>query len=455
MANRIIVVDDEQDFLESVKRGLMTGGITNVYLEVDARKAASAFENGELFDIALIDINMPNLGGIELLDVIKNISPPTECIMISAVDEARTAIGCLKKGAYDYLVKPLSREDLLSSVTRALERKRLMEILDVRKTKTKPKVKNIYAFKSIVTQSSEMFKIFREAELHASSDIPILITGETGTGKELLAQAIHAASPRAKIQFTPINMESLNPQLFESQFFGHIKGAFTGAEKNQVGYLESSDRGTLFMDEIGNLPIDLQGKLLRLLQEGEYIKIGSSKPQKVNIRFIAATNANLELMIDNKQFRNDLFYRLKGGWLHLPPLRERKDDIPLLISSFIEELCGPAGCKIREEAMSLLMDYHFPGNVRELKTIVQAAGNLAQNEPISVKHLSIDSNLKKRLADKTRLETAEPIVPLQQIEKKYILKVYNELGKNKSQTASALGIALNTLKTKLESYGVT
>jgi two-component system response regulator AtoC len=293
MNNRIIIIDDELDFLQSVKRGLITSGIKNVRIETDPQKAAFSFENGELFDLALIDINMPNLSGIELLDIIKNSSPTTECIMVTALDEARTAVNCLKKGAYDYLVKPISREDLILSVNRAFERKRFMEILDLNKRKTLPKIENKDAFKPIITQSSSMIKILREAELHAASDIPILITGETGTGKELLARAIHESSTRAKFIFTPINMESLNLQLFESQFFGHTKGAFTGAEKDRLGYLESSNRGTVFLDEIGNLPIDLHGKLLRVLQEGEFIKIGSSKPQKVDVRIVAATNVDM------------------------------------------------------------------------------------------------------------------------------------------------------------------
>ena len=454
MENSIIAVDDEQDFLQSVMRGLTIGGLKNVHLEVDSRKAAAAFKNGEVFDLALIDINMPDLNGIELLDIIKTTSPSTECIMVSAVDEARTAIDCLKKGAYDYLVKPMSREDLLISVARALERKRLMEILDIRKTNASPKITNIDAFKSTVTQSSEMLRVLREAELHASSDIPILITGETGTGKELLAQTIHAVSPRAKFQFTPINMESLNMQLFESQFFGHTKGAFTGAEKNQVGYLESSDRGTLFLDEIGNLPIDLQGKLLRVLQEGEFITIGSSKPQKVNIRFIAATNADLERMVKQKRFRKDLYYRLKGGWLHLPPLRERKNDIPSLIKHFVIEFCGPDGINIEAEVLATLRKYDYPGNIRELKSIIQSTVNLAHGKTITIEHLPKNIPIQEKLSNKSNDIEPKPTLTLKQMEKKYILNVYNKFGKNKSQAARVLGIALNTLKSKLESYSV-
>ena len=248
MDNSIIVVDDERDFLESVRRGLITAGYKNVQTEVDARKVAADFENGKIFDIALIDITMPEMTGVDLLRVIKNTSPNTECVMVTAVDEARVAVDCLQKGAYDYLVKPISKEVLVSSLNRALERKRLVEIIDLGKRRTLPKIENQAAFKPIVTRSPDLLRLLREAELHAASDIPVLITGETGTGKELLSGAIHAASPRAGYAFTPVNMESLNASLFDAQFFGHTRGAFTGAEKDQVGYLESSNRGTLFLD---------------------------------------------------------------------------------------------------------------------------------------------------------------------------------------------------------------
>jgi two-component system response regulator AtoC len=455
MENRILIIDDETDFLQSVKRGLITSGYKNIETESDSRKAAYAVRDGELFDIALIDINMPQLSGMGLLEIIKDHSPLTECIMVTAVDEAKIAVRCLKKGAYDYLVKPISREDLATSVGRALERKRLLEILDIRKTKSKPKIEDQEAFKSIIAQSDEMLRVLKEAELHALSDIPILITGETGTGKELLAQAIHAASPRARFQFTALNIESVNPQLFESQFFGYTKGAFTGAEKDQNGYLEHTNRGTLFLDEIGNLPIEMQGKLLRFLQEGEFFKIGSTKPTSVNIRFIAATHANLNQMIAKMEFRKDLFYRIRGGWLHLPPLRDRKDDIPFLISSFVEKICGPDGCDIEQEAMSLLMNYDYPGNVRELKSIIESAINLAQQKTILSEHIRIDESAKKRLLEANRSSKEDSIVPLKEMQKKYILEAYRKLGKNKSQTARALGIALNTLRTKLESYGET
>jgi two-component system response regulator AtoC len=281
-----------------------------------------------------------------------------------------------------------------------------------------------------------------------------LITGETGTGKELLARAIHAASLRSGKTFAPVNMESLNPQLFESQFFGHTEGAFTGATQNRVGYLESAHRGTLFLDEIGNLPLELQGKLLRVLQEGEFIKIGTSAQRTVDIRFIAATNSDLERLMTQNRFRKDLYYRLKGGWLHLPPLRQRRDDIPLLMGKFLEEYCGSKGAPIEEDAMSLLMRYDYPGNIRELKSIVQTVVNIAQGRPISIKYFP--ANLRKRIS-KSKAEnpaTADTVPTLAQMEKAHILSVYEKMGRNKSHAARALGLGLNTLRRKLGSYGV-
>jgi two-component system response regulator AtoC len=453
MNNRIIVIDDELDFLESVRRGLITSGIKNVRTEQNPQKAADAFKNDGEFDIALIDITMPEMGGIELLEIIKNNSPTTECIMVTAVDEARVAITCLKKGAYDYLVKPISKEVLISTLHRAMERRRLMEILDLQKRKTKPRLKNKEAFAPIVTGSDNMLRVLKEAELHAASSIPVLITGETGTGKELLAAAIHAASPRVEQIFTPINMESLNPQLFESQFFGHTKGAFTGAGEDRGGYLENSHKGTLFLDEIGNLPLELQGKLLRVLQDGEFIKIGTTTPRKVDVRFIAATNSDLDRLMAHNRFRKDLYYRLKVGWLHLPPLRERKDDIPLLITRFIKELCGSSGIPIEREALSMMIAYDYPGNVRELKAVIESSVNLAQTRPIAPKHLPEKMRKQKSTSKSLEKSSGDTVETLDQIQKKHILSVYEQMGHNKSRTARALDIGLNTLRRKLESYG--
>jgi DNA-binding NtrC family response regulator len=455
MEAKIIVVDDDRDYLQLTRAKLITTGFSNIQVEDDPRKAASFFESGEAFDIALIDVNMPVMGGFELLESIKTASPRTEVIMLTAVNDARTAVKCLQKGAYDYLVKPINREDLVFSLNRTLERKRLLDILDIKKSPSPPELKNKHSFKPIITRSPAVIRILKEAELHAGSDVPILITGESGTGKELLARAIHSASPRAANPFTPVNMASLTGSLFEAEFFGHTRGAFTGANKDRAGYLKNTNQGTLFLDEIGNLPLGLQGKLLRVMQDGEYAKLGTSQRQQVNVRLIAATNEDLESMMAGRLFRKDLYYRIRGGWLHLPPLRERSEDIPLLVDHFLKEYCAPGqSCAVDDETMRVLMDYPYPGNIRELKSIIQSTVNLAQGKALSIAFLPEQMRQQRTAATHRTTELAgDRIIPLAEIEKKHILSVYERLNFNKSQTARELGIGLNTLRRKLKAYG--
>jgi len=453
MDNKIIVIDDDLDFLEILKGHLLKSGFKNIRTEDNPLNVASLFEKGEDFDIALIDMTMPGIDGLDLLEIIKNISPRTECIMVTAVNEARIAVECLKKGAYDYLLKPVSQEDLIFSMKRALEKKRLMDILDIGKSPALPRLKNAEPFKPILTRSPKVLRILKEAELHAGSDVPLLITGESGTGKELLALAIHAASPRSRFPFTPVNMASLTGSLFEAEFFGHTKGAFTGAEDSRRGYLEYSHRGTLFLDEIGNLAPELQGKLLRFLQDGEYFKLGTSNQQKADVRFIAATNEDLEKLMAKKAFRKDLYYRIRGGWLHLPPLRERKEDIPLLADKFIKEYTKKDAA-FDQEARCLLMEYDYPGNIRELKSILQSAVNLAQGGIISSDVLPAHLKQRKSISKCIVPSASEKIAPLAQLEKSHIIDVYKRTGGNKSQSAKLLGIGLNTLRRKLRSYGI-
>ncbi len=453
MDNKIIVIDDDLDFLEILKGHLLNSGFKNIRTEDNSLNVASLFEEGEDFDIALIDMTMPGIDGLDLLEIIKNISPRTECIMVTAVNEARIAVECLKKGAYDYLLKPVSQEDLIFSMKRALEKKRLMDILDIGKSRALPRLKNAEPFEPIVTRSPKVLRILKEAELHAGSDVPLLITGESGTGKELLAWAIHAASPRSRFPFTPVNMASLTGSLFEAEFFGHTKGAFTGAQDSRTGYLEYSHRGTLFLDEIGNLVPELQGKLLRVLQDGQYFKLGTSNQQKSDVRFIAATNEDLEKLMAKKAFRKDLYYRIRGGWLHLPPLRKRKEDIPLLADKFLKDYTKK-NATLDEEARCLLMEYDYPGNIRELKSILQSAVNLAQGKPISSDILPATLRQRKSISKCLTPSASEEIAQLSQIEKSHIINVYKLTNRNKSQTARLLGIGLNTLRRKLRSYDI-
>lgn len=455
MDHDIIVVDDDLDFIFTIKKRLHGFGFKSVRSEVNPLRAAALFENGARFDLALIDMTMPDMDGIGLLEIIKSNSPQTECVMVTAVNEARVVVECLKKGAYDYLVKPIAAENLLLVINRALERKRLLDVLDIGKSKALPKLVHKEVFKPIVTRSRKVMRVLKEAELHAASDVPILIFGESGTGKELLARAIHAASPRLKRPFTPINMASLTTSLFEAEFFGHSKGAFTGAEKDRAGYLEYTNGGTLFLDEIGALPLELQGKLLRVLQDGEYTRLGSSRHQNADVRFVAATNEDLDKLMAARQFRKDLYFRIRGGWLHLPPLRERKEDIPLLINTFLQEYADQKiAAGIEPEALDLLMNYNYPGNVRELKSIIRSTVNLSQGGPLSANFLPEPLRKQKAKPRPISVSNAASIVSLAEAERNHILRAYHHTGKNKSQTAKLIGIGLNTLRRKLRSYGV-
>jgi DNA-binding NtrC family response regulator len=452
--NTILVVDDERDFLESVRRGLTISGFKELRLESDPRQAAAFITQGGRVDIALIDVTMPGLNGMELLEIIKASNPQTDCLIMTAANDAETAIRCLKKGASDYLVKPVSRDELVAAVRNALKRRQTSQCQAMEEKPFPDWLSE--PFKPIITRSANVLKVLREAELHGASDVPVLITGESGTGKDLLARAIHESSPRAKMVFTPLNMASFTASLFDAEFFGYTRGAFTGAEKDRAGFLEYTDGGTLFLDEIGNLPIEFQGKLLRVLQEKEYIKLGTNRSQKTNIRFIAATNSDLDRLLEKGMFRKDLYYRLKGAWLCLPPLRERKEDIPLLVDKFLEESSRDRETPfVEKEAMDLLLDYDYPGNIRELKSIVQASVNLAQGKPISVQLLPSHIRKKKPTLNLYHKDTDIPVVPLEEMEKTHILKIYRVSGKNKARAAKCLGIGLNTLRRKLESYGET
>jgi DNA-binding NtrC family response regulator len=455
MGSRILLVDDDRNYLELVRGRLRSGGFSKVEAFDDPAAAAALFESQADFDVALIDIGMPELDGREVLAAIKRHSPGTECIMVTAVNDARTAMRCLREGAYDYLVKPVSEDDLLFAVKRALERKRLLDILHIERSGRPPVFEHPEAFRGIITRAPVLLRVLKEAELHAASDVPVLITGASGTGKELLARAVHRASPRRDQIFLPVNMAAQTGALFEAEFFGHTKGAFTGAERDRAGHLRHCQHGTLFLDEIGNLPPALQGKLLRVLQDGEFTPLGSSAPRRADVRFVAATNEELDRLVSANRFRRDLYYRIRGSWLHLPPLKERREDIPLLADHFLQEL-GPAAAEagVAPGALDALLAYDFPGNVRELRSILQAAVNLAQGRAITV----------DRLPGELRRRALIPFTPcpargastarLADVEKEHILAVYERLQRNKVRAARVLGIGLNTLRRRLKGYGI-
>jgi DNA-binding NtrC family response regulator len=452
MKTSILIVDDETTFLESVARMLRLEGYEDV-TPVSNPMEVEGLLRQRSFDVAFLDITMPQMDGLELLRLIKEQAPATECVMITANDSIPLVISAVRTGAYDYLVKPIVPDQLTHALDRALERKRLVESLMLRSSRAVNRtLDNPKAFAEIVTGDKHMLSLLHEAELHAASEIPILVTGETGVGKELMARAIHISSRRASGPFVPVNMLSLSPTLFESEFFGHIKGAFTGADQDKLGYLARSAGGTLFLDEIGDLSLEIQGKLLRILQEGEYSPVGDTRTVRSDVRFVAATNQDLEKLVHQRKFRKDLFYRLQFAHLLIPPLRDRGDDVTLLAEKFLSGTSGGAAALV-DESWDSLASHGWPGNVRELKGVLEAAANLAAGGDIRPTHLKLPRAHKLKPKGTMRTTPFE-LEPLKDVERRHIIAVYEAIGNNKSQAARVLDIGLQTLHRKLKAYGV-
>jgi DNA-binding NtrC family response regulator len=452
MAIAILVVDDEQDFLESVARGLRLEGFPDVTV-VSRSADVPALLDQRQFDCALLDVTMPELDGVELLAIIKEKSPATECIMVTAQESVPTVVRAMRLGAYDYLLKPTTPEELSRTLDRALERRRLLEALRLRGSDGHEALEQPEAFQDFVTADPATLRLLREAELHAASRIPILITGETGVGKEVLARAVHKASRCAGGPFLAVNMLAVTPTLFESEFFGHAKGAFTGADRDKPGYLARAKNGTLFLDEIGDLSLDMQGKLLRILQEGEYVPVGKTRPERADVRIVAATNQDLGKLVATRRFRKDLLYRLQFAHLQLPPLRRRREDIPLLAERMLAASAHP-GATLSERAEVALLGHDWPGNVRELKGVLEAAANLAQGGAIEPAHLRLGGGGAAPVEAVGKGAETGGLEALAEVERRHILAVYDAVGRNKSQAARVLEIGLQTLHRKLQAYEV-
>ncbi|NOY39564.1 MAG: sigma-54-dependent Fis family transcriptional regulator [Nitrospirae bacterium] len=375
---RVLIVDDEEIVRASCRKLLQPHGYRVSEAE-DAGRALRLMETTS-FDLALSDLKLPDASGIELLKDIKEVYPDTEVILMTGYGTVSTAVEAMKLGAYDYVEKPFRPEELVSLVERAIERKRLRE----ENIRLKKELSAQY-IKNIVGTSKAMEKVFRLIGTVAPTASTVLITGESGTGKELVARAIHYNSPRKDMPFVVIDCGTLADELIESELFGHKRGSFTGAVTDKKGLIEEAEGGTLFLDEIGNLPLPLQSKLLRVLQEKEYRPVGDKKSIKVDTRFITATNKDLSAMVKAGTFREDLFYRLDIFPIHVPPLRERREDIPLLAYHFLRKYSEELGKEVKNisaEAMRILTSCRWPGNIRELENTIQRAILLADNSTI-------------------------------------------------------------------------
>lgn len=369
---KILLVDDEQHILLSSASALQLQGFQDVLTLDDSRQVLSTLEE-ENIRVIVLDLFMPFISGRELLNTISIKYPQIPVIVMTAVDEVETAVDCMKAGAFDYLVKPVENARLLSSVKRALELCSLKnQVTQLREHLLLNKVNQPAAFESIISASPKMSSMFQYCEVVAVSGQPVIIIGDTGVGKELVAKAIHDVSGRVG-KFVPVNVAGLDDNMFSDTLFGHKKGAFTGAEQARSGLISQAVGGTLFLDEIGDLPTNSQVKLLRLLQEQEYYQVGSDIPQMSDARIIAATNRDLRALATEGKFRNDLFFRLCTHQVNVPPLRARLEDIPLLLEHFLYQAANAMNKKkpsYPEELINLLSIYDFPGNVRELKAMV-------------------------------------------------------------------------------------
>ena len=444
----VLVVDDDEGLLLSIRATLMSAGLPEPALLSDSRKVLELLRRFR-FALVLQDLIMPHISGMEVLQRIKEEFPSVECIVVTAVDDVASAVQAMKLGAYDYLVKPVNGEKMMIAIHRALERHSLRNSLALyEKPPSFSDIRNPEAFREMVARDSSMAMVFRQAEIAAPTDYNVVITGESGTGKELLARIIHRLSVRREGPFIAVNMASFNRNLFEDEFFGHVRGAYTGATHEKKGFFEAAREGTLFLDEITELDPALQGKFLRVIQEREFYRLGSTELRDVNVRIVSATNADLRTAIENGRLRRDLFYRLNMFHIHIPPLRERKDDILPLAYHFLRlhgEKNNKNIIKIKDDLEKALVEWDYPGNVRELEHIVAKAVLLEKQKELTL--FSMEGHLRS-----PRVEMQEPSreMTLAEVEKEHILRVLASTGQNRTRAAKILGIGLRTLHRKLK-----
>jgi len=450
---KILVIDDDQAILNFLRIFLLQSGKFEIHTLQDSRKAFQTIKH-EDFDILLLDMDMPFVTGLDILKYIKENNINIITIVLTGVEDIDLAIRSMKLSTYDYLLKPVEEKKLLETLDSAVDE------VEFEKSKTqidKPSVmynlKFKDSFENIITQNEKMLEIFHYAEKYAATDNSILIWGESGTGKELIARAIHNISDRKENKFVAVNAGSFANELFTSEFFGHEKGAFTGAIKDKKGFIEEADGGTLFLDEIGELSLPIQVKLLRVLQEEEFYKLGSTKNIKVDVRIIAATNKNLYEEIKRGNFRKDLFFRLNINSIYLPPLKERKDDILLLANHFLKiynKKYKKNINKISNTLLNIFKNYSFPGNVRELMNIINSSIIIETSNELkkeSLPHYFLENAYtSKDLFDDYNLKS------LQEVEKDHIKKILTKTNMNRTAAAKILGISRVNLIAKIKKY---
>jgi len=440
---KVLVVDDELNSTNLLKKVLLKRGL-DVEAETDSVKAKTMIENN-LYDIIVSDLQMPSVSGMDLLKVTPK---ETLFIMITGYGSVVSAVESMKNGAYDYVNKPFNLEEFILKIDKAIEKIKLTKEL----VRIKSFVSEKEQFPGIIGKSKKMEYVYDFINKAAKVNVNVLIQGQSGTGKELVARALHNNSNRASFPFIAINCSAIPENLLESELFGHVKGAFTGAIDTQKGVFEQANNGTLFLDEIGEMPFSLQAKLLRVLENWELKPIGSDKVKKVDVRLISATNQNVNEMIEAKTFREDLFFRISTVSITLPTLNERLSDIPLLTNYILQKLSikFDKELKISTEAINLLMNHNYKGNVRELENILEQAAITAFDEIIDAKHLNISQDFN--FVDDT-LNDSEGL-SLKNLERKYILKILESTNGNKKKASELLGVDRKTLYNKIAEYGL-
>ena len=452
---RILVVEDEPVIRDVLKRLFKPHGYRLTILE-RGDDALGELEKGGDYDLLITDLSLPGASGMEILEKSKAVAPESPVIMITAYASVDSAVEAMRLGALDYIPKPFNNDQVLLVVKKALEKRRLI----AENRELKRKLDHRYGFENIVGNSEPMRDVFELVQQAAPSTATILIRGESGTGKELIARAVHHNSPRRNHQFVALNAGSIPADLLESQLFGHIKGSFTGAMNDKKGLFETADKGTMFMDEIGNINLDIQSKLLRVIQEKEFMPVGSTSTVKVDVRLVCATNADLETMVAEGKFREDLYFRLNVIEVRLPALRERREDLPLLIDHFVRKYAEANNKKINEVKSDFLAaseSYHWPGNVRELENAVERAVILSR-----------DGSLEKDLLPKKVVEKRSELTALlpdldqgvvfheqiQLYEKTLITKALERAGGVQKKAAALLNLKTTTLSEMMKRHGL-
>lgn len=452
MSQRVLVVDDEQIIRESLSFILKKEG----YSVDEAANGSEAFKKheGEPYDVVITDIEMPEMRGVELLDRIRRETPETLVVIITAFGSIETAVAALRKGAADYVLKPINFDDLLHRVKKLLE----FRAVSIENSLLRQELNRTYDFENIIGQSPSMRRVFDIIKKVSTSEGTVLITGKSGTGKELVAKAIHYNSPRQQKRFVAINCGAIVDTLFESELFGHKKGSFTGATVDKEGLLKVGDGGTVFLDEVSEIPIHLQVKLLRAIEQKEITIVGTTDPIRIDVRILAATNRNLRQEVEKGNFREDLFYRLNVIEIALPSLSERREDIPILANHFLEVYRVQMGRNVKgftNEVMNAFMRYQWKGEIRELENVIERAVIFCDGDFVTLDHLP-EYMLPASPSDEPPLSYAQLTLKdaVKSFERQFIQEALARFNQNKEEVARSLGVSLSSLYRKIEELAI-